>query len=138
MRLHRPPDPTDKLGCSGCLQVVLLAAAVMGVGSVVVFLVAGVVGRRGPRPGPPGEPGRRKPWKGLGLAGGIGGAREGGLRPPQRASHRTPAARAANDPSQRKRAFGPIAGCGRCSNARGSGGGRGFSNNSQSNWRIHQ
>lgn len=43
MRLHRPPHPNDKLGCSGCLQALLLAAVVMGVGSVVVFLVAGVV-----------------------------------------------------------------------------------------------
>jgi hypothetical protein len=43
MRLHRPPDPNDTLGCSGCLQAILLAAVVMGVGSVVALLVAGVV-----------------------------------------------------------------------------------------------
>ncbi len=43
MQLHRTPDPDDKIGCSGCLQVILLAAVMMGVGTVVVFGVAGVV-----------------------------------------------------------------------------------------------
>lgn len=43
VRLHRPPNPDDKIGCSGCLQVFLLAAVVMGVGSVVVFLLVAVI-----------------------------------------------------------------------------------------------
>jgi hypothetical protein len=43
MRLHRTPNPNDTLGCSGRLQALLLASVVMGVGSVVVFLVAAVV-----------------------------------------------------------------------------------------------
>ncbi|MFI4883127.1 MAG: hypothetical protein ACIAQU_11140 [Phycisphaerales bacterium JB064] len=43
MQLHRKPNPNDKLGCSGCLRVALLAVAVGGVGSIVMLVVAGMV-----------------------------------------------------------------------------------------------
>ncbi|MGD1915283.1 MAG: hypothetical protein ACFCBV_03740 [Phycisphaerales bacterium] len=43
MRFHRAPNPDDKIGLMGCLQVMMLAAVVTGVGVVVVFVLAVLV-----------------------------------------------------------------------------------------------
>ncbi|MEO1279449.1 MAG: hypothetical protein AAFV77_10890 [Planctomycetota bacterium] len=43
MQIHRSPNPDDKIGLMGCLQVMMLAVVVLGLAGMVVFVIAALV-----------------------------------------------------------------------------------------------